>query len=338
MMLQSYKNITIRDVLFEIFQANDFDKGILSFAAKLERHADLDTARYYYRALLLRQPGNGSEAMRPVQDIPAEIAGFLLSPESMTGLGRRLIEEFPELHRDLFIHIPKTGGSAVIAAARRDPSYVVARAPSWGFNDFADPRAYVVSLAKGLFSGAESILFEKHLRVRDVLRYNMVRPSDRIFAVVRDPIAIVMSWINFTLTSLTWVEEDGESHQVARMMRERIGVDADFNPSLHLDSSVVTRIIDRLVWVNPHCECFGAHTATDALDNIRRLGITVYDPAGMESLLADRGWQMTRQNASDRFLTFEDLPKMVKNRIISMCYQDLSLLDILKSDRLMQTA
>jgi hypothetical protein len=115
------EQLTIRTLLRTIVEEGSFEHAVECLAGRFERRQDVQDVGYFYRSFLKRNPETIELARRPFRGLKDELIAFTLSDEFKQRFGLLVLDEFPELRRDLFIHIPKTAGTSVYISARRIP-------------------------------------------------------------------------------------------------------------------------------------------------------------------------------------------------------------------------
>jgi len=134
----------------------------------------------------------------PEFDPPAAFAYALLSPEFRAGVLSAFLRAFPELGRDIFIHVPKCAGTdlTMYLGQRQLPLPSII-----GSRDWIDDQRFV-QLLSGL---GRNIPFQKrlfvygHITLGDYIRLAGLRPTDRIVSVLRDPLELMVSQANYVV-------------------------------------------------------------------------------------------------------------------------------------------
>ena len=129
---------------------------------------------------------------------------LLLSDAFQTGLIPLFLRAFPEKRRLIFVHIPKCAGTDLSFHFRAcHPSLDRSLTdPEWTPKSAMLRRiARVVAHVRT----ADSIFVHGHINLADHIAAGIIRPTDRVFTVIRDPLAAAISQINYVLTRF---EED----------------------------------------------------------------------------------------------------------------------------------
>ncbi|HVH73450.1 MAG TPA: DUF4214 domain-containing protein [Stellaceae bacterium] len=323
-------HLSIRTFLQAVDQAGGYDHGIKELSSLFAERRDMQDVRYFYRGFLKRMPENSTAALRPFAGLEAELRRFTLSDEFKKKFGMMVLEEFPHLQRDLFIHIPKTGGNSVHSKAEQDPHYAVVRSPLGPPEDVADWPHYFFVLARKLFSTATHIHVTYHLQVKHVLDFALLRPQDHIYTLIREPVSLMISYINYALTRIDDFVGDANPAYGVSDMRRAIGFDVNQGIGAQIDDQVFVGLLNNYIPKNPACACLGANDAQGAFENIQTLGVKVYHISEMDLLLEEHGWSPAHENVSRKYVTAESLSNTVMYQIHALSFEDFKLYERLK--------
>jgi hypothetical protein len=324
--------LSIRTFLNEIRKAGSYDGGIERLCRLFARRSNVQDTRYFYRSFLKRDPETAAVATRPFGSLADELRAVTLSPEFKRNFGVLVPDEFPHLQRDLFIHIPKTGGTSVYLTAEQDPRFVVLRSPFPDHTEIADWKEYYCEAANRLFSPARFLFIKLHLTAHDVFNFRLLRPQDRIYTIVRNPVFLMVSAINYILTSLAISVGQPNPPVSVLDIRRALGFEVDQDVGTDIDEPLILNVLDGCLWENPMCNFLGAADADTAYDNIRKLGIQVYDITALEDFFRERNWKPVRENKSREFVTIDCLSTRILHQIHAMTYEDLKLYERLNTD------
>jgi hypothetical protein len=124
---------------------------------------------------------------------------LLLSDRFQTSLIQLFLRAFPEKRRLIFVHIPKCAGTDLTYHFR-------ARYPSLD-RTLTDPEWFTkadmlrrLARVAGHVRVSDSIFVHGHINLADYLGASLVRPTDHVFTILRDPLAVAISQINYILT------------------------------------------------------------------------------------------------------------------------------------------
>lgn len=134
-------------------------------------------------------------------DVRAAFKQALLSEEFRTRILPAFLQSFPELTRDVFIHVPKCAGTdlAMNLGRRQMPLPSVMESPGWLSDD------EFLSVLGGL---ARALVFHKRIFVYGHMEFGTyldrcgLRPGDKVFSIIRDPIALMVSQANYAIGRL----------------------------------------------------------------------------------------------------------------------------------------
>jgi hypothetical protein len=336
-------HLSIRTFLDEVRQAGGYDEGVRRLCARFAKRQDVQNVGYLYRSLLKRNPENADVARRPFGLLEDELKAFTLSSEFKRNFGVLVPHEFPELRRDLFVHIPKTGGTSIHHAAARDPGFAVLRSPLSDLNEVHDWKKYYRDSSNALFSSKGNIFISHHLRVSDIFTFGLLRPQDRIYTIVREPVSLMVSYLNFVLTRVAAFAGNEQPPQDVLDMRRAMGLEADQEVGTEITDAVILGILRDYLPKNPMCSCLctvvgGVADANTAYQNIHKLGIYVYEIAALKDLFRDHDWEQVRENVSYKYVNVDTLSNRVMHHLHAMSYEDLILYEKLKADGIIGNA
>jgi hypothetical protein len=242
----------------------------------------------------------------PADAEPAEYFRQLLTSEEFRrGVVRNFLNAFPEKARLLFVHIPKCAGSDLAANLSRRYWPVVGTMDNPHWMTIEQRLNYLREQVLAV-PFVDSFLLRGHVRLRYYVNQGLIRPGDQIFTIVRNPVDLVVSAINYRLTRLS-NDPTGKTPDT-RMWLGEMGI-KQF-PADASDEDLVAfgrRMLrmPRVVGSNTLCNALGNGDAASALDNIAASDIEITDITRYEAWLRDR-WAITssaRANTSRKYLT-----------------------------------
>ena len=185
--------VNLREV-FQMFGYYDSGRGLDSV---VERFDFGSTPPTQLQQIIL---GNVPPSERPTIDPdPSVYVKQLLSSDGFRrDVLQNFLNGFPEQRRLLFVHIQKCAGTDLIAVLSERYFDVDANMddPSWFSNDRRF--AYLRDLVLGAPT-VDSFFVRGHVPLHEYVNRKLIRPGDQIFTVVRDPIDIVISAVNYRL-------------------------------------------------------------------------------------------------------------------------------------------
>lgn len=149
------------------------------------------------RPLYSRQkalPGSGFDARSSFREA-------ILSEEFRSQILPSFLQSFPELGRDIFVHVPKCAGTDLVMnlGRRQMPLPSIIESQGWLSDD------ELLSVLGGL---VRALVFHKrifvygHMEFGNYLDRCGLRPGDRVFSIIRDPIALMVSQANYAIGRL----------------------------------------------------------------------------------------------------------------------------------------
>ncbi len=219
---------------------------------------------------------------------------------------RIFLQAFPEKRRLLFVHVPKCAGSDLSThLVTRFPSlHEALRAPHWYPNDkFFTGLSHCVRQ----LPYSDEIFIRGHIEFREYLVLGIVRPYDRIFTILRDPIELAMSQINYILMRL---QEDAQRATLLPDTTEWLelsGIRLELSDLTDDALRQVGRTILRdraIVRPNTLCAWLGGGKLTDVLQRLADYNVEVTNTQAYSRWLHER-WGInagTRRNEFDQIL------------------------------------
>ena len=253
---------TTREV-FLLFRDYDIATGLdpllegIDFAGVQPRHV--------YFSVLGRLPELARDAVAPPgYDAKAHFRAALTCPEFQNRHIWLFLRAFPERQRLIFVHIPKCAGTHL--TARVGAKYATLAETEAQPHQTPLPRLFTV-LRDLLSSDGAPIYVPGHFRLPWYLGEGLLRTSDRIFTVVREPTGRVISGINYVLGRLL-LDRDAASPDTQHW-RDWLGVrGVEPNPSRAALLDLGSRILhdDRITEKDALCWFLGGGDVTSALD------------------------------------------------------------------------
>jgi hypothetical protein len=236
---------------------------------------------------------------------------LLLSRDFQQNILRLFLEAFPEKRRLLFVHIPKCAGSDL-------SHHLVGRYPS-----IAEPLRTLHWTQKPLLFEAlsdtvrrlhfsDTIFVRGHVNLSDYLDQGLARRCDRLFTILRDPVDIAISQVNYILTRLKSDSAAGEFQPDTRGWQQLLELDE--KPG-ELSVEFLCRLGERalrmrdIVMANPMCHWLGGGDAAAVLWRLTVHEVEVTNTRLYSNWRRQR-WGIdadTRQNESIKFLTRDTL-------------------------------
>jgi hypothetical protein len=209
--------------LFELFVTHDPAHGLEELLATLDV-AGIEP-RHIYHSILGRRPETLLATRKPEHyNARDHMRGALISPEFQRKIIPLMLNAYPEKQRLLFVHVPKCAGTDLrIGLSTRYPALDIGLGqPDW--TSTQQLFAAIHEVALGLrFS--DTILLHGHIRIAAAINAGMVRPTDRIITVIRDPVDIILSNINYIITRILDDQEAGNDAPDTQGWRRALSID-----------------------------------------------------------------------------------------------------------------
>jgi hypothetical protein len=312
---------TGRDLL-EAFRLYDPAQGIAKF---LDRF-DLSTVspRQAVYCAFGRLPAAAGARTAADYNPRGHMRNILQGEEFQKRLLNFVLEAYPEKRRLLFVHVPKCAGSDLT-------SFLTKTNPAFNFR-LVD-RAWVTS--DKMFSAikvladelayADHIFVHGHVALRQYIADGLVRFDDEVFTIVRDPLDMVMSRINYMLARIA---SDPEQSRVDTRDWLRLLNPAAFRAVIETDDSREAAremlFAHGLIPANPVCRFLGDGTAQTALDLCARADVEITHIDRYEEWLHVR-WGVagsTRANASRKMVSLDMLGEAERARAEALTSED----------------
>ena len=289
-----------RDV-FQMFGLYDKQQGLKSI---LDRFDLGDASPDHLQRIVLGHVAQGS-GVPSSSDGSAYMQELLSSDEFRRPILANFLNAFPEKTRLLFVHIPKCAGTdlAHILSKRYLTISGTIDHPAWftveGRFEYLRDLVLSAPFIDTFFVGG-------HVPLRFYLNRKLIRPHDRIFTIIRDPIDLVISSVNYRLTRLL-NDRAGKSPDTREWLN-KLGWQS-LPDNIHEASAVplAKQMLrdSQLVPDNTICRSLGDGTSASALANVMKSGIEITDITRYESWLREN-WgvpRSARANASRKILT-----------------------------------
>jgi len=239
------------------------------------------------------------------------LSEMLLSEEFRRSILRLFLGAFPEKRRLLFVHIPKCAGSDLAAhlVSRYANISERLRTPHW-IND--RNMFEILSTTVRQLHFCDSILVTGHINLADYLSQGLVRPTDHVFTILRDPIDIAISQVNYILTRLKSDASHGKYQpdtDVWLRVLDLEKVSGDLSDPFLLDLGMRALLDRNVVLPNTMCDWLGGGDATTVLARLAQNQVEVTNTQNYPQWRRQR-WGVeaeTRRNESTRFLTRDNI-------------------------------
>jgi len=265
--------------------------------------------------------------MPPPADIGEYFKSLLASDAFRRVSLRNFLDAFPEKRRLLFVHIPKCAGTDLTAALSERYFALSGTTdnPHWWPPERLFPYLRELALACPFVN---TLFVHGHTKLRFYVNQNLVRPGDRIFTVVRDPVDIIVSAINYRIMRLR-TDPAGKETDTRLWLRD-LGLTTP--PALdtrEAQLALAKRMLrePKVTESNTLCSALGSGDAATALSNIIASDIEFTDMRRYEAWLQAR-WRIgasQHANMSTKVLTAAMLDREDRALVESKTVEDQKL-------------
>ncbi len=208
--------------LFELFTTYDPARGLDELLFRLDVTGI--EPRHIYNGTLGRRPETLHACRKPEgYNARDHMRGALMSPEFQRKVISLLLNAYPEKKRLLFVHVPKCAGTDLrIGLSTRYPALDAGLSRSeWTSSQQLFETIQQVALGLRF---SDTILLHGHIRIVAAINGELVRPTDRIITVIRDPVEIILSNINYIITRILQDQESGTDAPDTREWKRQLGI------------------------------------------------------------------------------------------------------------------
>ena len=322
---------TMRE-LFEAFSLYDAAGGLHSMLGRL----DLSEVRPHevYQLVHGRPPETVTHAIAGEgYDPAAHLAGALHSAEFRQNILGNLLRAFPEKARDVFLHVPKCAGTDLILNLGQRRLLLPKMLEIEGWVSTEDFFTALRQLMQAIPHYQRFFVYG-HIQFGEYIAAAGVRPPDRIFTVLRDPLDLMISQANYAIT---------------RLRQDPLGDDPDTDEFLrfldlpHLPVGLTLRewrelafraLLNRRICPRNHICHFlgngGKETYRAAMINIVNYDVEVTTTAHYRDWLRTR-WDLaptTRHNLSNHWLARSHVEDALPAQVLADMAESRKLYDV----------
>jgi len=296
---------------FDLLALYDRGQGLYNLLRQLD-FAGRSARQVAYAALGQLEPASDEVPPAGKPEAARDLLNdLLLSRQFQQNILRLLLEAFPEKRRLLFVHIPKCAGSDLSHhLVGRYPSIAEQlRALHWTNKQLLF-EALSDTVRRLQFS--DTIFVRGHVNLADYLEQRLARPYDRLFTILRDPVEIAISQVNYVLMRL---KEDVAATTFRPDVREWLGMLEMETMPEELSAPFLRRVGERalrtqgIVPPNTMCHWLGGGDAAAVLARLAEHGVEVTNTREYRRWRRQR-WGIevdTRINESIKVLTRDTL-------------------------------
>ena len=195
--------------LFELLLWYDERAGLYPLLSRLDMAGQRQQAVHF--SVLGTYPDRSVVPMRRDRYYPHDhLNELLLGDEFQAGLLSRFAEAYSDKRRLIFVHVPKCAGTDL-------SNKLKTRYPWVDYNimdtDWTTKRAMLRHLSRLAVQlrFADCLFLCGHGGLDYYMDRHLIRPGDEIFTIVRDPLEILVSQINYVLTRFSQDARKGEA-------------------------------------------------------------------------------------------------------------------------------
>jgi hypothetical protein len=307
--------------LFEAMRVYDPDQGLGKFVERLDM-AGVSPRQVFY-SVFGRLPSAQASRPQPGYNPRGNLRYLLQGEEFQKRLMVRVLESYPEKQRLLFVHVPKCAGSDLTSILMKQTAALNFRLTerTWFSADkmLAAIRALVENLAY-----ADNIFVHGHVTLKQYMTSGLVRIGDRTFSIVRNPLDMVVSKLNYMLTRFSKDPElkapDTQGWlPFVSVDKVRLAITSGDYRDVALEMLFAPGLVEG----NPVCTYLGEGNAESALELCARADVEISHVDRYDEWLALRwGFSTRRHNASRQLVTLELLGADALRRAEALTEED----------------
>jgi len=257
-------------------------------------------------------------------DAGADFLAKIQSEEFRAGLIRNILDAFPKATRHLFVHVPKCAGKDLKWDLARILPVLPTTLGHAGWTNETHLFITLSALHKTL-SLSPGVVVAGHVSALSYSMQGILRDTDRMFAVIREPTSIILSLVNYIVSTML---DDPEMNRVdTREWAASLGISE--LPPLRSDEEKVefakTILRDDYIMGKNHiCSNLGCGTFVSTLDVLNSTNIEVCDVSRYDRWRMEK-WGLEasqRQGKSDQLLRRDQLTDHERLRIETISSED----------------
>jgi hypothetical protein len=265
---------------------------------------------------------------RPDYSAQEHARAALLSAEFQNSIIQLIANAYPEKTRIIHVHIQKTAG---LDLQKKLSALFPAALITLSQEEVTSKQAFfeTIKAIVGNLSNHNSLVIAGHKELTWYLSRSLYRYGDRMFAVIRHPYDIVISYINFIIGR--FVNDPKLSRYDTRDWAGMIGLGdlPDLSKNDNILGIASKLLVTRSTIIRPNflATYLGKGTAHSALDLIARTDIEITD-VGMYKRWLKETWGIesdTRVNQSRPYVTIDSFRASEREYIKENCAEDMIL-------------
>jgi len=186
--------------LLEIMALYDSQAGLRPLLDRVDM-SGLNAANIF--RMTMQSPIDVQQSPWPLGDYnaSADLVAALESQTFQENIIGYLLRAFPEKRRDIFLHIPKCGGTDLITNLEPRSLSISKRLEDTAWTSKASFFAEVAKLIQKM-PFFDNIFVHGHITIYEYNRFADLRPGDSLFSVLRDPVDQLLSQANYAVSRL----------------------------------------------------------------------------------------------------------------------------------------
>lgn len=258
---------------------------------------------------------------------------MLHTPRFQQDILGHVLRAFPEKRRVVFIHIPKCAGTDLLSHLAL--CFPLAR-QHWKEESWTDWGQLFLSLAEFVreVQFCDSILVGGHVRLTSYIDDGLLRPADRVFTVIRNPIEIAISSINYMISKFQVNIRTGQLEPDVKEWMSLFGLSAlprEINPQVINEISHRALYTPELVPANSICYWLGGGDVEAVIARLANYHVELTSTARYHDWL-EQEWGIsayTRANESTKYLRLSALSHQDLAFIRDQSSEDQKLFDLI---------
>jgi hypothetical protein len=318
--------------LFESFALFDGSASVYDLLTRFELdEINWRQAHFIVFGNLTSDP-TGGQARSAKYSARDHIGELLLSDDFQINLIPLFLEAFPEKRRVIFVHVPKCAGTDLSANLMRRLPFLHQQMtqPNWMKRDDFFRAVSRLVLNVRFF---DQIFITGHNSLRYYTSRNLIRPVDKVFTILRDPIQIALSQVNYIMSRLT-AEARSKDHSPDTGEWLRI-LNLDVMP-LDMPETMVQRLCitilhdTNIIHPNSMCSWLGGSDSETAINQLVEHDVEITIIENYKEWLRHT-WGVvseTQMNRSEKFISAEMMNDQDIAHLRKIYSEDLKLYDV----------
>jgi hypothetical protein len=244
-----------------------------------------------------------------------------------------VLEAYPEFQRLIFVHIPRTAGTHLeTQLAERYP--VIHE--NWNSETWFTREQLFNILAEFTreLTFSKAVLVTGHVPLTKYIQTNLLRPGDRVFSIVRDPLETALSQLNYVLTRF---QANIGLHPYQPDVQDWLSIIGLPVLPDEMTPDFITEISHQLlreasiVIPNSICYWLGGGSAEAVIERLARHHVELTNTVCYRDWIA-KEWGISapvRENASTKYLTLQMLSDEDANYLSDLYLEDRKVYEVI---------